>query len=107
MKKPWKIIACIPALDDAPECREYFIVRAIDRHAAIAALRTTRSDLLDVPCKVKGEAGQGFLDWLEPDKDVFSIMVVSCAPQMSARPEPIGEVDHRHSNRKASRRAAE
>jgi hypothetical protein len=77
MKKPWKIIARIPALDDAPGCHEHFIVRATDRHAAIATLRKARTDLLDVPCEVKGEAGQDFLDWLQSDKDVFSIMVVS------------------------------
>jgi hypothetical protein len=77
MKKPWKIIARIPALDDAPGCQQYFIVRATDRHAAIAALRKARTDLLDVPCEVKGEAGQDFLEWPQLDKDVFSIMVVS------------------------------
>jgi hypothetical protein len=76
MKKPWKIIARIPPLDDAPGCQQYFIVRAPDRHAAIATLRKARTDLLDVPCEVKGEAGQDFLDWLQLDKDVFSIMVV-------------------------------
>jgi len=77
MKKPWKIIARIPALDDSPGCHEHFIVRATDRHAAVATLRKARTDLLDVACEVKGEAGQDFLDWLQPDKDVFSIMVVS------------------------------
>ena len=77
MKKPWKIIALIPGLDDAPACHEYFIVRATDRHAAMATLRNVRRDLLDVHCEIKGEADQDFLDWLQLDKNVFSIMVVS------------------------------
>jgi hypothetical protein len=75
MKKPWKIVACIPAVDEAPGYHEYFIVRATDRHTALATLRKARKDLLDIACEVKGEAGHDFLDWLEFDKDVFSIIV--------------------------------
>jgi len=77
MKKTWKIVARVPAVDEAPGYREYFIVRATDRHDALATLQKARKDLLDIPCEVKGEAGEDFLDWLEFDKDVFSIIVVS------------------------------
>lgn len=74
MKKPWKIVACIPAVDEAPGCHEYFIVRATDPHAALAILTKAREDLLDVRCEVKGEAGRDCLDWLElSHRDVFSI----------------------------------
>jgi hypothetical protein len=76
MKKPWKIVACIPAVDEAPEYHAYFIVRATDPHAALAVLRKARTDLLDVPCEVKGEAGPDFLDWLELNRDVFSILAM-------------------------------
>jgi hypothetical protein len=54
MKKLWKIIARIPALDDAPECRQYFIVRATDRPSAIATLRKARTEFFDTPAKLRG-----------------------------------------------------
>ncbi len=76
MEKPWKIVASIPAVDEAPGCREYFIVRATDPHAALAILKKARGDLLDVPCEVKGEAGGDFLDWLKLNRDVFSIIAM-------------------------------
>ena len=74
-KKPWKLVAHIPGLD-GPGWREYFIVRETERMPAIAALLRARPDLDEARIEVKGEAGQDFLDWLEPDSDVFSIMVV-------------------------------
>jgi hypothetical protein len=74
MKKPWKVVASIPAVDEAPGCHEYFIVRATDPHAALATLTKARGDLLDARCEVKGEAGGDSLDWLElGHRDVFSI----------------------------------
>jgi hypothetical protein len=76
-KKPWKLIAHIPGLDDKPGWHEYFIVRDSDRMGAKAALLRTLPDLEDANIEIKGEAGEGFLDWLQPDKDVFSIIVVS------------------------------
>jgi hypothetical protein len=76
-KKLWKIIAHIPGLDGEPGWQEYFVVREVDRVSAIATLLRNRPDLEEAACEVKGEAGPDFLDWLQPDKDVFSIMVVS------------------------------
>lgn len=81
MKKPWKIAACIPAVDEAPGYHEYFIVRATDPDAALAILTKARADLLDVLCEVKGEAGRDCLDWLElSHRDVFSIMALPEPP---------------------------
>jgi hypothetical protein len=78
MKKPWKIIAYVPGLGGKPGGQEYFIVREADRSSAIATLLQTRPDLgAAATLEVKGEAGQDFLDWLPPDKDVYSIMVLS------------------------------
>jgi hypothetical protein len=33
--------------------------------------------LAEARMEAKGEAAQDFLDWIQPDRDVFSIMVVS------------------------------
>jgi hypothetical protein len=76
-KKPWKLIAYIPGLNGAPGFQEYFIVRGADAATAIAALLTARTDLSNIQIEVKGEADKSFLDWLQPDRDVFSIMVLS------------------------------
>ena len=35
-KKPWKLIAHIEGPDGKPNCREYFLVKDVDRYAAIA-----------------------------------------------------------------------
>jgi hypothetical protein len=77
MKKPWKIIVHVQGVDGKPGSKEYFIVRDTDKQAALATLRRTRPDLLYFLSEVKGEATQDFLDWIQPDKDVFSIMVVA------------------------------
>jgi len=77
MKKPWKIVVHIQGVDGKPSWKEYFIVRDTDGQAALATLRSVRPDLLYFLSEVKGEATQDFLDWIQPDKDVFSIMVVS------------------------------
>jgi hypothetical protein len=76
-KKPWKLIARIPGLDGKSGRHEYFIVRESERMAAIARLLRARPDLEEANIEIKGEASESFLDWLQPDKDVFSIMVVS------------------------------
>jgi hypothetical protein len=76
-KRPWKIIAYTERLGGGLGSQEYFIVRELNPHAAIATLQTVRTDLLDTRCEVKGEASADFLDWLQVDQDVFSIMVLS------------------------------
>jgi hypothetical protein len=76
-KKPWKIVAYTEGLDGGPGSQEYFVVRELNPHAAVATLQTVRADLLDARCEVKGEANADFLDWLPVDDDVFSIMVLS------------------------------
>jgi hypothetical protein len=45
--------------------------------SALAALLRARPDLANHSYEFKGEATQDFLDWIQPEKDVFSIMVVS------------------------------
>ena len=76
-KKPWKLIAHIEGPDGKRNCREYFLVKDVDRYAAIATLLRGRPDLANPRVEVKGGASPDFLDWIQPDKDVFSIMVVS------------------------------
>jgi hypothetical protein len=76
-KKPWKITAYTERLGGGPGSQEYFVVRELNPHAAIATLQTVRTDLLDARCEVKGEASADLLDWLQVDDDVFSIMVLS------------------------------
>jgi hypothetical protein len=76
-KKPWKIVAYTERLGGGLGSQEYFIVRELNAHAAIATLQTVRTDLLAARCEVKGEASGDFLDWLQPDEDVFSIVVLS------------------------------
>jgi hypothetical protein len=77
MKRPWKIVARVPPMDEAPGYHEFFIVRATDPHAALAILTKARADLSDVLCEIKGEAGRDCLDWLELNhRDVFSIMAL-------------------------------
>jgi hypothetical protein len=76
-KKPWKIIAHIPGLDGSPGRHEYFIVREIDRANALATLLRARPDLAEGASEIMGEASQDLLDWLQPDNDVFQVMVVS------------------------------
>jgi hypothetical protein len=54
-----------------------FLVRDSDRMSALAALLRGRPDLASHSYEFRGEASQDFLDWIQPDKDVFSIMVLS------------------------------
>jgi hypothetical protein len=76
-KKPWKLVAHVEKSDGRPGCQEYFLVRDVDRYAAIATLLKGRPDLGNPRVEVKGGASPDFLDWIQPDKDVFSIRVVS------------------------------
>ena len=76
-KKPWKLVAQIEESDGRPSWQEYFLVRDVDRYAAIATLLKGRPDLGNPSVEVKGGASPDFLDWIQPDKDVFSITVVS------------------------------
>lgn len=76
-KKPWKLIAYIEGQDGKSGSREYFLVRDVDRYAAMATLLKGRPDLGKSRVEVKGGASPDFLDWIQPEKDVFSIMVVS------------------------------
>lgn len=88
MKKPWKIVACMPAVDEAPGYHEYFIVRATDPDTALTILTKARPDLLDVLCEVMGEAGRDCLDWPElGHRDVFSIMALPEPPARSGATE--------------------
>jgi hypothetical protein len=75
-KKPWKLIAHIEKSDGRAGREEYFLVRDVDRYAAIATLLKGRPDLGNPRVEVKGGASPDFLDWIQPDKDVFSIRVV-------------------------------
>jgi len=75
-KKPWKLVAHIEESDGGPGRQEYFLVRDVDRYAAIATLLKGRPDLGNPRVEVKGGASPDFLDWIQPDKDVFSIRVV-------------------------------
>lgn len=56
---------------------ENIFFRDVDRYAAIATLLKGRPDLGNPRIEVKGGASPDFLNWIQPDKDVFSIMVVS------------------------------
>jgi hypothetical protein len=76
-KKPWRLIAHIPGLDGKAGFHEYFIVRDTERMTAVATLLKARPDLGKARIEIKGEASQDFLDWLQPDSDVFQVMVLS------------------------------
>jgi hypothetical protein len=81
-RRAWKIIVRVPGLDEKPGWEkpgwnEYFIIKDSDRMSALAALLRARPDLANYPYEFMGEAGQDFLDWVQPDKDVFCVMAVS------------------------------
>jgi hypothetical protein len=59
-KKPWKLIAHIEESDGRPGCREYFLVRDVDRYAAIATLLKGRPDLGNLELKSKVARAQTF-----------------------------------------------
>jgi hypothetical protein len=76
-RRAWKIILRVPGLDGKSGWNEYFIVKDSDRMSARAALLRARPDLANYAYEFKGEASQDLLDWVQPDKDVFCVMVVS------------------------------
>lgn len=75
--RSWKLIAHIDGLDGAPGWQEYFLVRETGQMEAVAALLRSRPDLASSRIEPRGEAGPDLIDWLQPDSDVFQIMVVS------------------------------
>jgi hypothetical protein len=77
-KKLWKLIANIPGIAGGPGWREYFLVREVDEQNAIVALLSARNDLQSAATiELRGQADQAFIEWVQPDRDVFQIMVVS------------------------------
>jgi hypothetical protein len=76
-RRAWKIIVRVPGLEGKPGWNEYFVVKDSDRMSALAALLRARPDLASYAHEFQGEASQDFFDWVEPDKDVFCVMVLS------------------------------
>jgi hypothetical protein len=76
-RRAWKIIVRVAGLDGKSGWNESFIVKDSDRMSALAAMLRARPDLASYAYEFKGEASQDFLDWVQPDKDVFQVMVVS------------------------------
>ena len=77
-KKLWKLIANVPGIAGKPGLKEYYVVREVDEQNAIVALLNTRADLRAfATIELRGEADQAFIEWVQPDRDVFQIMVVS------------------------------
>jgi hypothetical protein len=77
-KKLWKLIANIPGIAGRPGWSEYFLVREVDEQNAIVALLSARNDLQSAATiELRGQADQTFIEWVQPDQDVFQIMVVS------------------------------
>jgi hypothetical protein len=77
-KKLWKLIANIPGIAGKPGWREYFLVREVDEQNAIVTLLHTRTDLQAAgTIELRGQADQAFIEWVQPDQDVFQVMVIS------------------------------
>jgi hypothetical protein len=58
--------------------KEYYVVREVDEQNALVALLSTRTDLqASATIELRGQADQSFIEWVQPDRDVFQIMVVS------------------------------
>ncbi len=77
-KKLWKLIANVPGTAGKPGWREYYVVREVDEQNAMVALLSTRTDLqAAATIELRGQADQAFIEWVQPDRDVFQIMVVS------------------------------
>lgn len=53
-------------------------VREADEQNAISALLRPRADLqAAATIELRGQADQAFIEWVQPDRDVFQVMVVS------------------------------
>jgi hypothetical protein len=77
-KKLWKLIANVPGIAGKPGLKEYYVVREVDEQNALVALLTTRTDLqASATIELRGQADQAFIEWVQPDRDVFQIVVVS------------------------------
>ena len=77
-KKVWKLIANIPGIGSNPGWKEYFLVREVDEQNAIVALLTVRTDLQSAAIiELRGQADQTLIEWIQPDRDVFQVMVIS------------------------------
>ena len=75
--RAWKLVAHIPGLDGKPGWREYYVVRDTGQMQAVATLIKRRPELADCRIEPRGEASEGFMDWVEPDNDVFQVVVMS------------------------------
>jgi hypothetical protein len=77
-KKLWKLIANVPGVAGKPGVKEYYLVREVDEQSALMALLKTRADLqATATIELRGQADQAFIEWVQPDRDVFQVMVVS------------------------------
>ena len=77
-KKLWKLIANMPGIAGKPGLKEYYVVREVDEQTAMAALLSTRVDLQGAATiELRGQADQAFIEWVQPDRDVFQVMVAS------------------------------
>jgi hypothetical protein len=77
-KKLWKLIANLPGIAGKPGLKEYYVVREADEQNAIAALLSARADLqAAATTELRGQADHAFIEWVQPDRDVFQVMVVS------------------------------
>jgi hypothetical protein len=76
-KKLWKLIANVPGIAGKPGVKEYYVVREVDEQNAIVALLCARADLQAATVELRGQADQAFIEWVQPNRDVFQVMVVS------------------------------
>jgi hypothetical protein len=76
-KKLWKLIANVPGIAGKPGVKEYYLVREVDEQNAIVALLCARADLQAATVELRGQADQAFIEWVQPNRDVFQVMVVS------------------------------
>jgi hypothetical protein len=53
------------------------VVREVDEQNAIVALLCARADLQAATVELRGQADQAFIEWVQPNRDVFQVMVVS------------------------------
>lgn len=77
-KRLWKLIANVPGIAGKPGLKEYYLVREVDEQSALVALLSTRTDLQGAATfELRGQADKAFVEWVQPDRDVFQVMVIS------------------------------
>ena len=76
-KRLWNLIANVPGIAGKPGVKEYYVVREVDEQNAIVALLCARADLQAATVELRGQADQAFIEWVQPNRDVFQVMVVS------------------------------